>query len=194
MSVQIAWTDAELLDGIAARRDGVFEALVDRYTDRLFTLAWRITASREDAEEVVQDAFVRAHRALYGGYSAARVRELALRAWLSTIVLNAARNRRRGRQPDRSIEELTEAGRPEESSSEPSPLALAERDELAAQIEQALRQLPEPRRAAVVLRMVEGLSYDEAARALGRPAGTVKSDVHRGLRRLRKLLPAGALA
>src|SRR5215210_5457326 len=104
MTVQVAWTDAEILDGIAARRGGAFDALVDRYADRLFTLAWRVTGSREDAEEVAQDALVRAHRALYGGYSAVRVRELALRSWLYTIVLNAARNRRRGRKPDRSIE------------------------------------------------------------------------------------------
>src|SRR5215216_6384439 len=105
MTTEIAWTDAELLDGIAGRREGAFEALIERYTDRVFTLAWRVTQSRQDAEEVVQDAFVRAHRALYGSYSAARVRELKLRPWLYAVVLNAARNRRRGRQSDRSLEE-----------------------------------------------------------------------------------------
>lgn len=193
MTVQIAWTDAELLDGIAARREGAFEGLVESHADRLFTLAWRLTGSREDAEELAQDALVRAHRMLYGGYSAARVRELKLRPWLSTIVLNAARNRRRRRRPDHSIEALSEAGRPETASTEPGPPTLAERGELATLLEAALQQLPEVQRAAVVLRMVEGLSYDEAANALGRPAGTVKSDVHRGLRRLRELLPAGAL-
>ena len=190
MTTEIAWTDAELLDGIAERREGAFEALVERYTDRVFTLAWRVTQSGQDAEEVVQDAFVRAHRALFDSYSAARVRELKLRPWLYAVVLNAARNRRRGRRSDRSLEELIEVGG---GSVEPranglTPAAVAENRELRVALEGALGELSAAQRAAVVLRMVEGLSYDEAAQALGRPVGTVKSDVHRGLRRLRELL------
>src|SRR5205823_9836999 len=74
--------DRELLSAIAERKDRAFERLVTVYQDRLFGLAWRVTQSYEDAEEAAQDAFVKAHRALYREYSSARVRELRLRPWL----------------------------------------------------------------------------------------------------------------
>ena len=187
---QLPTPDQELTEAIAARRDGAFESLVAVYQDRLYGLAWRVTGSREDAEEAVQDALVRAHRALYGQYSAARLRELSLRPWLYTVVLNVARNRLRGRRPTRSLDERNPDGRPrlEPVADGPSPAAAAENRELRAALERALGELPFRYRTAVVLRMVDGLSYDEAARALGRPIGTVKSDVHRGLRRLRQRL------
>jgi RNA polymerase sigma-70 factor, ECF subfamily len=190
MSTTIAWTDAELLDGLAERRMEAFEALVERHADRLYGVAWRITGSRQDAEEVVQDAFVRAHRALFETYSPTRVRELALRPWLYAIALNGARNRRRGRRPERSLDEPERDGyqSPEPAAGGPSPPLAAELAELVATIERELLQLPHSQRAAIVLRLVEGLSYEEAAAALGRPVGTVKSDTHRGLRRLRQRL------
>ena len=190
MTLQVAWTDADLVEGIAARRDGAFEVLVDTYTDRLYSLAWRVTGSREDAEEAVQDALVKAHRALYGSYSPMRVRELALRPWLYAVTLNAARNRRRGRRVSDSLDALDGSGRRrlEPPATDPSPVAIAEGGELAAGLERALQELPPRQRTAVVLRLVEGLSYEEAALTLGCPIGTVKSDVHRGLRRLRELL------
>src|SRR6266516_3205651 len=86
--------DHELLDAIAGRRAGAFEALVTAYQDRLYGLAWRVSGSREDAEEAVQDAFVKAYQALFQRYSTTRVRELHLRPWLYAVTLNAARNRR----------------------------------------------------------------------------------------------------
>ena len=67
------------------------------YQDRLFSYALRLTARREDAEEVAQDAFVRAYRAL-ATYPAERIRGLALRPWLYRITLNVARNRFRGKK------------------------------------------------------------------------------------------------
>lgn len=190
MTTQIAWTDAELLDGLAERRPDAFDALVGQYADRLYGVAWRVTGSREDAEEVVQDAFVKAHRTLLDTYSATRVRELALRPWLYTIALNGARNRRRGRRPVRSLDAPGPNGQaaPEPAEPGPGPLTLAESGELAGTIEGELLRLPRPQRAAIVLRLIEGLSYDEAAGVLERPVGTVKSDVHRGLRRLRQRL------
>src|SRR5690242_7055404 len=83
-------TDA-LTARLAADLDGSFEALVREHQDRLYTIALRYVGNPSDAEELTQDAFVRAYRAL-SSYDAARIRNLDLRAWLTTIVLNACRN------------------------------------------------------------------------------------------------------
>ena len=72
--------------------DGSFEALVLAHQDRLYSIALRMLGDPRDAEEAAQDALVRAYRAL-AGYDAARIRELRLRPWLATIVLNLCRSR-----------------------------------------------------------------------------------------------------
>jgi RNA polymerase sigma-70 factor, ECF subfamily len=190
VTVAIARPEQELLESIAERRPEAFDVLISREQDRLYSLAWRVTGNRQDAEEVAQDAFIRAHRALFREYEPSRIRELALRPWLTTIVLNLARNRLRSRRPTRSLDAVSPDGRPllEPVDGRPGPLATAEQHELGAVLERAVLDLPWRQRAAVVLRLVEGLSYQETAVALGRPLGTVKSDVHRGLRLLRQRL------
>src|SRR5258705_505937 len=84
--------DAELAARLAIDLDGSFEALVVAHQDRLFTIAVRTGGDRHDAEELVQDAFVRAYRAL-AAWPAARIRDLRLRGRRTTILLNAGRNR-----------------------------------------------------------------------------------------------------
>src|SRR5258705_6293436 len=89
--------DVALIRQLAADLDGAFPSLVADQQDRLFTIAVRVLGNRSDAEEAAQDAFVRAYRAL-AGYPAERIRELRLRPWLTTIVLNVCRNRTRVRR------------------------------------------------------------------------------------------------
>jgi len=86
-----------LAEALARDLDGAFEAMVREYEDRLYSFALRLTGRREDAEDVAQDAFVRAYRALQG-YGLDRVRALALKAWLYRITLNVVRNRYRGKK------------------------------------------------------------------------------------------------
>ena len=86
--------DGPLAAALAADLDAAFERLVLVHQDRLFTIAFRTGGNRHDAEELVQDCFVRAYRAL-ASYPPARIRELRLRGWLTTILLNAGRNRAR---------------------------------------------------------------------------------------------------
>ena len=86
-------TDDALIAGLTANLDGTFEALVLAHQDRLYSIALRVLGDPADAEEAAQDALVRAYRAL-AGYDAARIRELRLRPWLATIVLNLCRSRR----------------------------------------------------------------------------------------------------
>lgn len=171
--------------------DASFERLVRAYQGRLFSFALRWSGSREDAEEIAQDALVRAYRALRG-YPAERVLALALRPWLYRIALNVARNRARGRR----LPVVRLAGAEEGADDRLAPVgavcagpeALVERAERRSELGAALARLPARYRAAVILRYVEGLAYAELADVLGQPVGTAKSDVHRGIRLLRKAL------
>ena len=180
-------TDTALASRLATNLEVAFPALVDGHAARLYTIAVRYLGAPGDAEEVAQDALVRAYEAMTG-YDAARIRALRLRPWLATITLNLARNRRRriaDRLPPVRLDPLVEVGREPIVPGHLSPAAVAEgrerRDELAA----ALLTLPGPMREAIVLRHVDGLSVAETATALGRPEGTVKAQVHRGLALLR---------
>jgi len=156
----------------------VFERLVREHQDRIFALGFALTGNRHDAEDVAQDTFLRAYRALVS-YPPERVRELKSKAWLHRIAVNVVRNRVRGVKP-RLVElngsEPAMAAGPEEDA-----LRRAEVDELAARV----ACLPVRYREAVVLRHVQDLSYAEVAHALGQPVGTVKANVHRGLKMLR---------
>jgi RNA polymerase sigma-70 factor (ECF subfamily) len=171
--------EAALTGRLATDLDDAFEGLVRAHLDRLFTIALRILNDRGDAEEAAQDALVRAYRAL-DGYEADRIRELRLRPWLTTIVVNVCRNRTRVRRV-----KTTELGF--EPGAEPAVDPVARRDVRDAWAG-LLATLPPSQRIAIVLRHVDGLSYAEMAEALGRPEGTLKAQVHRGLAALRDAL------
>ncbi len=181
--------DTELRLGLAVNLDGCFERLVLSYQGRLYAFALRISGNHQDAEEIAQDAFVHAYRAL-AGYDRTKIEALAIRPWLYQIVLNVFRNRVRGHKL--KVVPLDELGR--DSTTEPSdsereqPESVFERGERTRELSAILAALPERYRVAVVLRHVEGFGYGEAAALLGQPVGTVKSNVHRGVELLRKAL------
>lgn len=180
-------TDDALLARLTADLDGTFEALVLAHQDRLYSIALRILGDPGDAEEAAQDAFVRAYRAL-AAYDSSRIRELRLRPWLATIVLNLCRSRRSRGSNVRSTLSLDlplPVGSEPRSASSTGPAAIAERQAGEQAWAKLLLALPPAQRAAVVLRHVDGLSYPELAIALGKPEGTVKAQVHRGLAQLR---------
>ncbi len=158
-----------------------FEALVERHQHAIYAFALNLTGDRAEADDVAQEAFVRAWRA-FGGYDEERRRLLKERPWLHRIALNVFRNRVRRPAPL----ELHETSAPAPAAREPESVALrnAERERLRRH----LLALPRPYREAVVLRHVQGLGYAEAALVLGVPVGTVKSNCHRGLRRLQERL------
>lgn len=189
-------TDVALAADLARNLDAAFPALVAAHTDRLYTMALRHLGDRRDAEEVAQDALVRAYRAM-AAYPADRIRELRLRPWLASIAVNLAHNRRRNladRMPPGTLDAMVEAGFDPVDRSTPGPAAAAEAQASADELAALLLQLPSTLRAAVILRHVDGLSVAETAEALGRPEGTIKAQVSRGLDRLRALLtePDGA--
>jgi RNA polymerase sigma-70 factor (ECF subfamily) len=156
----------------------VFERMVHEHQHRIYALGYALTGSRMDAEEVAQDTFLRAYRALMT-YPADRVRDLKQRAWLHQIAVNVVRNRHRGLKP--RLVELNGSEPDHGVGPEEGAIRRAEIDELAARV----ACLPPRYREAVVLRHVQELSYAEVADALGQPVGTVKANVHRGLKLLR---------
>jgi RNA polymerase sigma-70 factor (ECF subfamily) len=189
-------TDSTLLSGLARDLDGSFEALVMAHQDRVYSIARRFLGDAHEAEEAAQDAFVRAYRAM-AGYDAERIGALRLRPWLATIVLNVCRNRvtrRRRMEPkplSLDLERPDGASLPEPvADPAAAPASVLERRESVRRWADLVRRLPPIYRAPVVLRHVDGLSYPEVAMVLGRPEGTVKAQVHRGLALLRTAFEA----
>lgn len=177
--------DTRLAHDLARDLDASFETLVHAHLDRCHAIALRMTGDPQDAEEVALDALVRAYRAL-ASYEPERVREIRLRPWLATIVVNLCHNRaRRRRLPATSLAPLVEAGIEPASPLSAGPDAVSVRTALRTELARQLMALPERYRVPVVLRHVDDLSYAEIAMALGRPEGTLKSQVHRGLALLR---------
>jgi RNA polymerase sigma factor (sigma-70 family) len=169
-----------LCERLAADVDAAFPELVVTHQDLVFGVALRVMRDATAAEDVAQDAFVRAYRALKR-YPVERVRELRLRAWLARIALNAARNEIRSR---RSHDDLDDAAQSLFAAGD-GPLHIAERNDEKRMWARLLAGLPDRYRLPVALRHVEGLSYAELAETLDRPLGSVKSDVHRGTALLR---------
>lgn len=168
-----------MLAGRALAGDrAAFGELVDRYSDQARRVARSVLQDPDDADDAAQDAFLSALAKL-AQYDASR----PFGPWLMRIVANAATDRRRRRQV-RKAETLNEGlvagGR--------RPDVVAETEALSERLRQALGQLPERRRMAVVLFDVEGYSHAEIGEILGMPEGTVRSEVFHARRKLRTLL------
>lgn len=170
----------------------VFDELVLRHQRQAFAVALRLLGDVHEAEEVAQEAFIRAYRAIKQFRADSK-----FSTWLLSIVTNLCRNRRRwwarrrrviATSLDVTVE--TEEGMAvhEVADPTPSPSIQALRHELSQQVITALGELDTSSRAVVVLRDLEGLSYEEIAQVLGCQIGTVKSRLNRARLRLRALL------
>jgi RNA polymerase sigma-70 factor (ECF subfamily) len=172
-----------LCQRLAADVDSAFPELVTAHQDLVFGVALRVVRDESRAQDVAQESLVRAYRALKR-YPAQRIQELRLRPWLARIALNSARNEIRARKQDAQHEQLDDAADRLAATAD-GPARLAERHDDQRMWARLLDALPPRYRLPVALRYVEGLSYAELAETLGRPLGTVKSDVHRGTTLLR---------
>lgn len=164
--------------GVMDGTERLFERMVHEHQNRVFAFGLALTGNRHDAEEVAQDTFLRAYRALVT-YPPDRIRDLKPKPWLHQIALNVVRNRVRGIRPH--LVELNGSEPDRALGPEADAILKMEMDALAVRV----AALPTRYRDAVVLRHVQELSYQEAADALGQPVGTVKANVHRGLKLLR---------
>jgi RNA polymerase sigma-70 factor (ECF subfamily) len=145
--------------------------LVERYGGRVYNVALRITHDPDAAHDCAQDAFIRAYRALHQ-YDPA----YPFGPWMFRIATNASLNFiQRGRGREVTVEELPEDPEPPEAGPE---LTTVRKEELQEVLE-AMAELPPAYRAALTLRHMQQLSYQEVAEALGIPLGTVKTHLHR---------------
>ncbi|HYR71729.1 MAG TPA: sigma-70 family RNA polymerase sigma factor [Candidatus Acidoferrum sp.] len=169
------------LDRLRAGDAPAFEELVMTYQHRVFGVALRMLGNRAEAEDVAQEAFVRAHRAL-GAFRGDAKLSTWLYAITSRLCLNrlASGERRMARQGEHALLRLSDAG--------PRPDAALERRELETALGRAIAELPEDRRIVVVLRDIEGLSYEEIAQVLELELGTVRSRLHRARSELKEKL------
>lgn len=172
-------SDQQLVDRVQAGDKNAFNFLVLRYQNRVAALVARFVKDQQEVEDVSQEAFIKAYRALhlFRGDS-------AFYTWLYRIAVNTAKNYlvSRGRRPPASdLEaeeaELTEIGSPLRDNESPErSLATAA---LKAAIEQAIEDLPEDLRTAFTLREFSGLSYEDITEVMNCPVGTVRSRIFR---------------
>ena len=171
-------TDPQLVQRAQRGDLRAFDLLVLKYQGRIAALVSRYVSDAGEVEDVTQEAFIKAYRAL-GKFRG----DSAFYTWLYRIAANAAKNHlvAKGRRPGahatiEDAEGFDEGGMLSESA---SPEALAMGGELAEVVESALKALPDELKAALMLREFDGLSYDDIADVLGCPVGTVRSRIFR---------------
>jgi RNA polymerase sigma-70 factor (ECF subfamily) len=179
-----------LADRLARDIDEAFPDLVRTFADTVFSLALRCVDRRGDAEDLAAETFLKAYSALRR-YPPSKVRGLAVRPWLVTILLNHWRNevRAASRRP-RNVP-LADANDPPVTT--PPPDVTAVGMDTARRLAALLDRLPDKQRLAVTLRHVGELSYAEVGAVLDVPEPTARSHVARGLRTLRELATAAGL-
>lgn len=164
-----------------------FEAIVLPHLDAAYTLARYLTGNTQDAQDIVQDAALRAFK-YFRGFRGTEPG--AGRAWLLTIVRNAVRTWHQRRHPqsaDRAFDEEQHS----EGIADDDPALNLDRKETRARLGEALAQLPDEFREVIVLRDIQELSYQEISEVTGAPEGTVMSRLHRARQRLRRMLVRG---
>ncbi|MFQ6133751.1 MAG: RNA polymerase sigma factor [Armatimonadota bacterium] len=176
-------TDDDLLVQRTLSGDtGAFEMLVDRYRTRVYNLAYRMVGDRDRADDLAQDAFIRAYRGL-GTYRPGRKFSSWLFAIASNLCVDALRQRPFAAQ---SLDDP--AGHPLPAEGRSDPQADYHRREMQQRLHGVMGRLPHAQRLATTLVHLQGMSYEEAAEVMGQPVGTVKSHAHRARGRLKQML------
>jgi len=175
-TVEAVVDEAVLLAHSRRGDTSAYDRLVTAYQDRVYQAAYRITGHREDAWDAAQEAFLRAFRGLRTFRE-----DASFSTWMTRIAVNAALDVVRRRPPHAPVAaDVVPAG------SDPTDEVL--RRDQQRRVQQAIAALPADQRAVVVLRDVQGLSYEEIARVLRVPVGTVRSRLSRGRESLRVAL------
>ena len=171
---------------LAGDRDA-FRVLVDSESAAVIRACHRILGDLHEAEDAAQEAFVTAFRGLAGWRA-----EGPFGAWLTRIAVRIALRRAQKRR-DVTWIDPTDPDRPIDLPGGPDPATTSLRAERAADVRAAVARLDEPYRETIALRFFGEMSLDEIATQTGRPLGTVKTHLHRGLIRLRGVVEGGAL-
>lgn len=181
--------DAELVERTRTGDPSAFDALVERYQDRVYNLCYRLCPNHADAADLTQTAFLKALESLPRFEARAN-----FFTWLYRIAANEALSlrRQRRRRPTVSLDSGDSERRPSERIADEAPSGADRLDQavMVRRLEAALEKLDEEFRVAVVLRDIEDMDYAEIADVLEVPVGTVKSRIHRGRMMLRTILSA----
>src|ERR1700757_2354886 len=191
LAQSLSWgrDEADLVHELQAGSDAAFDYLVTYYHAGVFNLVYGILSDSADAADVTQEVFLRAFRGIRGFRQGS-----SLKTWLYRISVRQALNHRRWcwrhHRQQVSIDAEEEGSNPalELKGGEASPFEQLEAREMQATVRAALAQVPELFRGAVILRDLEGLSYEEVAEVLEVSVGTVKSRILRGRRMLKEIL------
>ncbi len=188
-------SESELVQRLRGGDSGALEAVMERFTPRVYRLAFGITQNPEDAEEVVQDVFLTVFRKIHSFEGRS-----ALGTWIYRVTMNIALMKRRRQRTDREVplESQLPTFRPDgRREGDPANLradwSQTPEEALLSQetheiLHQAIAALPAPYRAVLVLRDVEGISNEEAASVVGASVAAVKSQLHRARLAVRERL------
>lgn len=184
-------TDEQLMLRVQEGHTASFDVLVERYKDRLFNYLLRLVGNRDEAEEVAQEAFVKAY------IHAEKYKTIAkFSTWLYTIATNLVRNRMRSRSRAPQVFSLWSKRRSDGEDEKPIDIVDKSRSpedkindaELSEIINRAIEQIPEKYRTSFVLREINQLSYEEIAAVTGLKLGTVRSRINRARNRFRRIV------
>lgn len=181
-------TDQQLVLRVQAGDRSAFDLLVLKYQHRVLKLVGRFVSDAAEAEDVAQEAFIKAYRAL-----ASFRGDSAFYTWLYRIAINTAKNalvssRRRPVDFDLDLQDPQQYDRHARLKDSDTPEGVLLTEEIRKVVEHAMEQLPEDLRTAIVLRELEGLSYEEIAQAMDCPVGTVRSRIFRAREAIDKKL------
>jgi RNA polymerase sigma-70 factor (ECF subfamily) len=171
--------DRELASACVAETPGAFDALMQRYQRQVYHLCYRFVGNHEDASDLSQEVFVRAHRGLrrFKGGS-------ALSTWIYRIGVNVCLSHVSVRRP------VTEQVDPDQhvDGRSPDPVDLVARGERASVVKEAIARLPTKQRGTLILRIYHDMTHKEIAVVLGNSEGAVKANYFHALRRMKRLL------
>lgn len=167
---------------------GSFERLIEKYQQVAYNIAYRMVGNEEDAKDITQEAFIKVFKSIVSFRE-----DSSFSTWLYRIVMNTCKDELRKKKLkvisiDRDIEVGESSVNFEIPDHTYSPEAIYEKKQLHAMLSQALTDLPEQNRIVVIMRDVQGFSYEDIAECINIPVGTVKSRINRGRHMLRELI------
>ena len=167
-------SDWDLVQRFQEGDRSVFNQLVLKYRNRVMGIATRMLGDRVEAEDLAQDVFVKVYHGLQGFQG-----ESLFSTWLYRVTANSCLNHRKKRKREFQVAEAMDDPEPIPSDRTSNPHTLLERKELKVVLEKAIGALPQEQRMVLILRDIEGLSYEEIADSLRLELGTVRSRLHR---------------
>jgi RNA polymerase sigma-70 factor (ECF subfamily) len=180
----------ELVRALQAEKQAAFDTLVLRYKDRIFNLCYRLLGDYHEADDTAQDVFIKVYRHIKGFRF-----ESAFSTWLYQVAINTCKNKLTSSE-FQNREKMVRLHNPSQGDDDfkdiedknISPLAVLEKRERTLLIHKAIQALPNEQKEVIVLRDIQGLSYEEIALATGQKSGTVKSRIARARLALRQQL------